>query len=356
MATMPTRTRTWRLVRLPLVRLTVRIDRRAPAALLALGLLTAGAMVINMGRGEYPVSPMDVVRALLGIDTGNPDQAFIVTTLRLPRMLVALLVGMALGISGAVLQGLLRNPLASPDVLGITPGASLAAVTLIVLVPNAPVSALPVAAFLGAASAAVVVYLVARTGRGGPLRMILVGVGVAAVAYALTTAIIAFGRIFAVSTAIVWLAGSVYGRTWEHLWPLIPWVAILLPVTWIGARHLDALGLGDDVAVALGGRVELARGALLFVSVGLAGAAVATAGAVGFVGLMAPHIARQLVGPSHAGMLLTAALTGGLLVVGADLIGRTFFAPVEVPCGIITATLGAPFFIVLLHRGRNVTG
>jgi iron complex transport system permease protein len=199
------------------------------------------------------------------------------------------------------------------------------------------------------------VYLVARTRRGGPLRLILVGVGVAAVAYALTTAIITVGRIFAVGTAVVWMAGSVYGRTWEHLGPLVPWVAILLPATWMAARHLDVLGMGDDVAQALGARVELARGVLLFMSVGLAGAAVATAGAVGFVGLMAPHIARLLVGPSHAGVLPTTALTGGLLVVAADLVGRTFFGPAEVPCGIITAALGAPFFLYLLHRGQQAT-
>jgi iron complex transport system permease protein len=168
----------------------------------------------------------------------------------------------------------------------------------------------------------------------------------------LTTAIITFGRIFAVSQAMVWMAGSVYGRTWDNFWPMVPWVVVCLPALLIASRDLDALGLGDEVAHGLGVRMELTRGLLLLISVALAGAAVATAGAVGFIGLMAPHIGRQLVGPSHAGLLPTAALTGGFLVVTADLIGRTLFVPLEIPAGIITALIGAPFFLYLLHRSR----
>lgn len=343
-------TPTWRVVRARWLPLSFRIDRRVPTVLITLGLLTAGAMVVNMGLGEYPISPVDVVRSLVGIDTGNPDHALIVNSLRLPRALVALLVGVALATSGAIMQGLLRNPLASPDIIGVTHGASLAAVAMIVLLPGASIAAVPVAAFVGAAVAALIIYLIARTGPGAPLRLILVGVGMAAVAYALTTAIITFGEIFAVSQAIVWMAGSVYGRTWEHFWPLVPWLVILIPVAWIMSRQLDALGLGDDVARGLGNRVERMRGTLLFVSVGLAAAAVATAGAVAFVGLMAPHLARRLVGPSYAGLVPTAGLIGGLLMVGADLIGRTLFSPLEIPCGVITAILGAPYFLYLLRR------
>lgn len=344
--------RTWLVVRPRVVPVSFRLDGRVPGVLLALGLATLAGMVVNMAVGEYPVAPLDVVRTVLGLETGNPDHAFIVNTLRLPRMLVALLVGAALATAGTIMQGVLRNPLASPEVVGVSAGASLAAVTLIVLLPTAPASVLPVAAFLGAAVPALLIYAVARTRRGSPLRLILVGVGVAAIASALTTAIITFGQILQVSQALVWMAGSVYGRTWEHLWPLLPWLAVFLPMAWLAARPLNALGLGDDVAGGLGARVELQRGLLLLVAVALAGAAVATAGAVGFVGLMAPHLARQLVGPSHEGLLPTAALTGGLLVVLADLVGRTLFAPIEIPAGLITAAVGAPYFLFLLARSR----
>lgn len=342
--------RPWHVVRARWLPIAFRVDRRAPVVIVVLALVTAATMVVNMGQGEYRISPLDVVRTLVGIDTGDPGHVLIVGTLRLPRMLVALLVGIALATAGTLMQGLLRNPLASPDVVGVSHGASLAAVAVIVLLPEVPIAALPATAFLGAGIAALIIYAVARSGRGGPLRLILVGIGVASVAYALTTAIITFGRIFAVGQAIVWMAGSVYGRTWEHFWPLAGVLAVFLPAAWLLSRDLDALGLGDDVASGLGSRIELMRGALLLVSVGLSAAAVATAGAVGFVGLMAPHLARRLVGPSHAGLVPTAAIVGGLLVVAADLAGRTLFAPNEIPCGVITAIIGAPYFLYLLRR------
>lgn len=345
--------RTWLVVRPRPLPVSFRLDRRVPGVLLALGLVTLAGMVVNMGQGEYPIAPLDVMRTVLGLETGNPDHAFIVTTLRLPRMLVALLVGMALATAGTIMQGLLRNPLASPDVVGVSAGASLAAVSLIILVPGAPAAALPPAALTGAFLPALLIYLLARKKHSAPLRLILVGVGIGALMGALTTTMITFGRILQASQALIWMAGSVYGRSWEHLWPLLPWLAVCLPLAWLSARHLNALSLGDEVAGGLGSRVELQRGLLLLVAVALAGAAVATAGAVGFVGLMAPHLARRLVGPAHEGLLPTAALVGGLLVVLADLVGRTLFAPIEIPCGIITAALGAPYFLYLLSRSQS---
>lgn len=332
--------------------LSIRLDHRAPRALLLLGLLIAAAMVVNMGQGDYRIAPLDVLRALLGLDTGDPDHTFIVNTLRLPRMLVAVLVGAGLGLSGTILQGLLRNPLASPDIVGVSAGASLAAVTALVLVPEMPGALLPPLAFVGGAAPAIVIYTLARTGRATPLRLIMVGIGIAAVLTALTTAVMTFGRILFVSQALVWMAGSVYGRAWAELWPLMLWVMVLLPVVLLSARHLNALHLGDDVARGLGTRVDLQRAVLLLMAVALAAACVATAGPIGFVGLMAPHLARQLVGPSHEGLLPVAGMMGALLLVLADLAGRTVFAPVEIPAGVVTAILGAPFFVYLVVRGR----
>ncbi|MEM9483664.1 MAG: iron ABC transporter permease [Cyanobacteria bacterium P01_F01_bin.116] len=333
--------------------LSARIDQRVPRILLSLILVTLLAMVWSVGQGEYPVPPLDVIRTVLGLPTDNPDYGFIVNTLRLPRTLVAWGVGMALAIAGTLTQGITRNPLAAPGIIGVNAGASLAAVSLIVVFPGIPVSVIPLAAFVGALAIAVLIYLLAWNGGSSPVRLILVGVGFSLVAGALTNLIITFGNIFDVSQALVWLVGSVYGRSWAQVLAFTPWLVVFGILSWVLSRELNALQMGDDVARGLGSRLEWQRGWLLLSSVALAGAAVATAGGIGFVGLMAPHMARQLVGPSHEGLLPTAALMGGMVVVVSDLIGRLLFAPIELPCGIVTAVVGAPYFLYLLIRDRK---
>ena len=330
-----------------------RVDLRAVVVVLVLGVVSVAGIIANVGYGEYPISPADVVRVLFGIEAGDENYGFIVNTLRFPRALVAFLVGAALAISGAILQGLTRNPLAAPDIVGINAGAGLAAVTLIVVFPSASSALLPPVAFGGAFAVAVLLYLLAWRGSSSPLRLILIGIGLGAIATALTTTMIVFGDIFQVTRAIIWLTGSVYGRTWEHIWSLAPWLVIFLPLSFALSRHLNVLNLGEEVARGLGSRVEVERGVLLLCSVALAAAAVATAGTIGFVGLIAPHIARRMVGPAHGGLLPASAMTGGALVVLADLLGRVSFGAVEIPCGIITAAIGAPFFLCLLYRNRN---
>lgn len=333
--------------------MSFRIDLRAVVVLIALGLVAFAGIIANVGYGEYPIAPLDVVRTVLGMEAGDGNYSFIVNTLRLPRALAALLVGGALGISGAILQGLTRNALAAPDIVGVNAGAGLAAVTLIVVLPSVPATFIPPAAFAGAFVVAALLYVLAWKGHSSPIRLILIGVGLGAVATALTTVMIVFGDIYQVSQALIWLTGSVYGRSWEEIWPLLPWLIIFVPLAFLYSRHLNALNLGDEVAKGLGVHVELERGVLLLTSVALAASAVATAGTIGFVGLMAPHIARMLVGPSHGGLLPVSAMTGGAMVVLADLVGRTLFAPIEIPAGIITAAVGAPFFLYLLYRSRN---
>lgn len=330
-----------------------RLDLRAALVFAALAALAFAGTVAHLAVGEYPVPPLDVVRALLGMPTSDASHSFIVGTLRLPRALVALAVGAALAVSGAVLQGLTRNALAAPDIIGINSGAALAAVTLIVAFPSVSSAYIPPAAFGGALVVALLLYLLAWRGSSSPMRLILIGIGLASVAHAVTWFMITSGDIQEVSRALIWLNGSVYARSWEELWALAPWAIVLIPFALIYARHLNALGLGDDVATGLGSRVELSRALLLLASVGLAGAAVATAGSMVFVGLMAPHIARQLVGPSGGALLPVAAVCGAALVVIADLVGRVAFAPTEIPAGIVTAVLGAPYFVFLLYRNRN---
>lgn len=334
--------------------MSFRIDLRAVTVILALGGVSIAGIVANVGHGEYPIPPIEVLRTVFGVESGDGNYDFIVNTLRLPRALVAFMVGGALGISGAILQGLTRNPLAAPDIVGVNAGAGLAAVSCIVVFSSFPSALLPLAAFGGAFAVATLLYLLAwRGSSSSPLRLILIGIGLGAVATALTTTMIVFGEIFEVSRAVIWLTGSVYGRTWEQVYSLLPWLVVFVPLSFALSRNLNVLNLGEEVARGLGNRIEVERGVLLFCSVALAAAAVATAGTIGFVGLIAPHIARRMVGPSHGGLLPTAGMAGGALVVLADLVGRVFFGTIEIPCGIVTAAIGAPFFLYLLYRNRN---
>lgn len=330
-----------------------RWDRRVPTVLLVLGLVTFTAIVLNVGQGEYPIPPLEVVKTMVGLQATNSDYAFIINTLRLPRTLVAFATGVGLAVSGTILQGLTRNPLADPGIIGVNAGAALAAVSLIVFFPTIPLVALPLSAFAGAMAVALLIYLMAWEKGSSPVRLILIGVGIAAIFSSLTTLIITFGEINSVTQALTWLAGSVYARSWEHLGAMLPWLVVFGPLSLMLAMPLNVLSLGDDVAKGLGTRVEWQRGLLLLCSAAMAGAAVAVAGTIGFVGLMAPHLGRQLVGPTHEGLLPTAAFIGGLIVVLADWMGRVLFAPVELPCGVITAAIGAPYFIYLLIRNRK---
>lgn len=340
----------WLAIRPPLP--TDRAERQLPIALILTGLSFA-AIVINVAQGEYPIAIADIIKTLLGIDTGNPDLPFVIQTLRLPRTLVAFLVGVSLAISGAIFQGLTRNPLADPSIIGINAGASLAAVATIVLFPSAPVTALPFAAFFGALFMAALIYGLAGTGQNSPMLLILLGIGLSAIASACTSLTIALGSISNVSQALVWLAGSVYDRTWSDLLALLPWTlggsALALGLS----RELNVLHLGDEIAAGLGSRVTWQRAQLVIVAVALAGSAVATAGTIGFVGLIAPHIARQLVGGNYRQILPVAALVGGMLVTIADALGRTIVAPIELPCGVVLAAIGAPFFLYLLIQNRH---
>jgi iron complex transport system permease protein len=343
----------WLVVRSSVLPLSFRLNRRSLWVLFSLFISILVVLILSISYGEYPITPIAVVRTLLGLPTNNPDYAFVIYTLRLPRVIIAVLVGIGLAIAGTILQGLTRNPLAAPEIIGVEAGAGLAAVTLIVLFPGIPILVLPIAAFAGAFIAALLVYLLAWEQGSSPIRLILVGVGVGAIAAALTSLLITFGNIYDVSQALVWLAGSVYGRSWEHIQALLPWLIVFVPLSLLLARELNPLSLGDEIARGLGSWVEWQRGLLLITCVALAAASVASAGTIGFVGLMSPHLARQLVGTSHEGLISTAALVGGLIVVLADLLGRSLFAPIELPCGVVTAAVGAPYFLYLLYRNRN---
>ncbi|MBE9224533.1 iron ABC transporter permease [Phormidium sp. LEGE 05292] len=336
------------LVRSPII--SFWVDRRLPLLLLILVIFSLAAIVLNLYQGEYPIAIIDIIKTLLGIDTGNSAHAFIIYTLRLPRTLIAFMVGVALSLSGTIFQGLTRNVLADPSIIGINAGASLVAVAVIVLFPGTPVYTLPIAAFVGASFIAMLIYSLAWNGGTSPTLLILLGIGLSAIASAFTSLMITFGSIYDVSQALVWLAGSLYGSTWEQFFSLLPWIMVGVPIALSLSRQINVLNLGDEVAKGLGSRVEWQRGLLVLVAVALAGAAVATAGTIAFVGLIAPHAGRQIIGTNHQNLLPVTALLGGLLVTLADLVGRILFAPIELSCGVITAAIGAPFFIYLLIR------
>ena len=328
--------------------MSLRVRPRVVVVGLVAGVLALAAAAWTMTLGDFPVPLSQVVATTVGLGSGEYD--FVVRTLRLPRTLAAAGVGVALGTSGAIFQGLVRNPLVAPDIIGVTTGASVAAVS--VIVTGAPVALLPIAAFGGAVVTAALIYML--TWRGGITgnRLVLVGIGVNAVMAALTTFLIVRFPIDQVAQAVLWQTGTLYGRTWEH----VVWVglglAVLLPLAGMLMSRLRAIQLGDDAATALGTRVEWSRAALLVVGSGLAAIAVAVAGPVGFVALMVPHVARMLLGPLTGGVLVVAGVIGAVVVLTSDLIAQHAFSPVSLPVGVVTAAVGAPYFLFLLYRSN----
>ena len=328
-------------------------------AVTAVGLvLVVLVAAVNLGRGDFPIPVVDVLRTLAG--AGTPAQEFIVLELRLPRILTGLLVGAALALSGAITQAVARNPLASPDILGVTAGASTVAVAVIVLggVGTSTVGAyvgLPVAALIGGLGTAALVYALAHRNGIEGYRLVLVGVGVGAVASALTSWLLIRAEIWEAARATVWLTGSLNGRGWEHVLPVGLALFVLVPVALVLGSGLNLLQLGDEVARGLGQRVDLARGALIIVAVVLAAVATASAGPIFFVALVVPQVAARLVGAARPPLVASAVL-GALLTSLSDLIARTALG-VELPVGVVTAVLGAPYLLYLLsRRNRKVTG
>jgi len=248
-----------------------------------------------------------------------------------------------------VIQGVIRNPLASPDIIGVTKGAGLAVVVVLLAYPSAAVSYLPAAAFVGGVVAMAIVYLLAYRKGTTPVRLALVGIAVAATFEAIIRYVM-IDKQQAVGTALVWLTGSLAHVDMTTVWEFLPWVLVLVPLCFAYSLKLDLLGLGDDLASGLGVSVERTRRTALLIAVLLASATVAVMGTIAFIGLIGPHIARRLVGSRHAVLLPASAGIGAVLVLVADAIGRGAHPPVEIPAGMITALIGAPYFVYLLSR------
>jgi iron complex transport system permease protein len=320
---------------------------------LAVGGLLLAAMIVALRFGDSHVSFAGVLNTI----TGHAPDPLIRNALidhRLPRMLVAGMAGAALAVSGMLVQGVVRNPLAAPDLVGITPGASVGAISVLIAFPGLPIGLLPVAAFTGACLSFAAVYALSWSGGLNPTRLALVGIGASAAAGAITNLII-IKNPMQLTAALTWLSGSTYARGWNHVAQLAPWLVALLPLAWLSSRILDLLALGDDLPQSLGVRLDRSRLAILALAVGLAAAAVSVVGAIGFIGLLAPHLSRLVIAGKHRLLIPFAALVGATLLILADMIGRSLMAPDEIPSGLVVAALGTPYFLWLLWRSRAVT-
>ncbi len=335
---------------------------RSPAAW---GMLTAGVVILaalNLILGAFDVELGRVVGILfdklgigLGIEYSQRDEA-VVWVIRLPRMLMAALVGAGLGISGAVLQGLFRNPLADPGLIGVSSGAAFAvALAVVIGLSTLGLFALPLAAFVGGLVLTLAIYAFARRGggRGQMATMLLVGIAVNALLGSAISFIAAFADDAELRDIVSWLLGSLAGSVWDYVLAAGPLVLVALAVLIRQAGALNLLTLGDAEARHLGLRVERAQLTIVTGAALATGAGVAVAGVVGFVGLIAPHLVRLAVGPDHRRLLPASALAGAILVLGADLGARTIAAPAELPLGVLTAIIGTPVFLFLIDRARR---
>ncbi|MDX3765225.1 MULTISPECIES: FecCD family ABC transporter permease [unclassified Streptomyces] len=329
--------------------LSFRVDVRALVVIVVLAAVTAGAGIVLIGSGDYAMTPGEVVSTLFG--HGTFQQEFIVTDLRLPRVLVGLLVGAALGVGGAVFQTISRNPLGSPDVLGFGQGATVGALTVIVLFEGGA-AAVAGGAVVGGLVTGIVVYLLAwKRGMHG-YRLVLVGIGSAAMLTAVAQYLITKANLVDATRAVVWMTGSLDGRDWAQVWPLLVVCGLLIPLVLGHGRALRMMEMGDDAAYALGVRVERTRLVLMGCAVMLVAVATAAAGPITFVSLSAPQLARRLTrspGPN----LAPAALMGAALLLVADWIAMDAFGDRQLPVGVVTGVLGGCYLLWLLVSERR---
>ncbi|MBE3650241.1 FecCD family ABC transporter permease [Paenibacillus polymyxa] len=311
--------------------------------------LMLGVSFIAIGVGSTYITPAELITALTN---RNASSWFIVHHYRLPRDLLAIMAGAGLAVAGVLLQGMIRNPLASPDVVGVSKGAGFAAVLVIVLLPSSPVALLPVAAFVGAGLAALLLVQLSMRGGMRPNMLALTGLAVGAIFQAATDYILVKYPLEA-SDTLTWLAGSLWGKGWDEVYGLLPWLIVLLPLAYTLQHKLDIMSLDEESSAGLGLSVKRMRTGLLAVSVALAASCVAAIGSIGFIGLLAPHLARRLFGNRHRYLLPGAAMIGALILVLADALGRGLKPPLEIPAGIVTAVIGAPYFLYLLLRERK---
>jgi iron complex transport system permease protein len=328
----------------------VKKQRLILLVLTALIVLTA---FIGMGLGDASLSYNRLFSVIFG--RGTFQENFILFSIRLPRLVITVLAGMALAVSGAILQGMTRNDLADPGIIGINSGAGVGVAVFFLFSPievGSFVYMLPVVAFIGAFVTSGLIYIFSYKRSAGlqPVRLILTGVGFSMALSGVIIVLISSADRQKVDFIARWLAGNIWGTDWPFTIAILPWLAVLIPYALFKARRLDMLSLDDTASIGLGVALERERLTLLFAAVALAAAAVSVTGGIAFIGLMAPHIARALIGPRHQLLIPIATLVGGWLLMLADTIGRNLTEPDGIPAGIITALIGAPYFLYLLMK------
>ena len=312
--------------------------------------VTLSLMVLLFGLsirlGTYTLSFEEIWAAF------QPDDKnyFTLMEYRLPRAVLAILLGGALAISGVLVQSVVRNPLASPDILGINNAAGLVAVSVLMFLPNLAFYWMPIFAFLGGVLSFVILWIVCGF-NFRPIKMAIIGVALSALWAAISHYLMLTNPV-EINTAMLWLTGSLWGRSWSYLNVVLPWLIVLLPMPFIFCRDLDTLGLGENKASTLGVTVNKVQISVLVLAVALSTTAVAICGPIAFLGLVAPHLARRLVGGRHRTLLPAALIIGALLLQLSDILARVINPPTELPAGILTAIIGAPYFFYLLMRTK----
>ena len=312
--------------------------------------ITLSLMVLLFGLsirlGTYTLSFEEIWAAF------QPDNKnyFTLMEYRLPRAVLAILLGGALAISGVLVQSVVRNPLASPDILGINNAAGLVAVSVLMFLPNLAFYWMPIFAFLGGVLSFVILWIVCGF-NFRPIKMAIIGVALSALWAAISHYLMLTNPV-EINTAMLWLTGSLWGRSWSYLNVVLPWLIVLLPLPFIFCRDLDTLGLGENKASTLGVTVNKVQISVLVLAVALSTTAVAICGPIAFLGLVAPHLARRLVGGRHRTLLPAALIIGALLLQLSDILARVIDPPTELPAGILTAIIGAPYFFYLLMRTK----
>ena len=301
---------------------------------------------LSIRLGTYTLSLEEVWAAF------QPDNKnyFTLMEYRLPRAVLAILLGGALAISGVLVQSVVRNPLASPDILGINNAAGLVAVSVLMFLPNLAFYWMPIFAFLGGVLSFVILWIVCGF-NFRPIKMAIIGVALSALWAAISHYLMLTNPV-EINTAMLWLTGSLWGRSWSYLNVVLPWLVVLLPLPFIFCRDLDTLGLGENKASTLGVTVNKVQISVLVLAVALSTTAVAICGPIAFLGLVAPHLARRLVGGRHRTLLPAALIIGALLLQLSDILARVIDPPTELPAGILTAIIGAPYFFYLLMRTK----
>lgn len=331
----------------------IKINSKTLLVISILMVLIFITFLLSLNMGSFSIEPMDVIKTFLG--QGQRNHEIAIFKLRLPRIVIALLVGSALSTAGVILQGV-TNDLADSGILGINSGAALFVVVYIYLMngnvyegmSNLTVFTMPIVALIGALFGAFLIYSLAWKGGINSSRLLLIGIGVN---IAFTSILTIFQLKFTTqefNRVMAWTSGSIWGTSWKYVIAVLPFIVIFMGITIYKSKYIDVLNLGDEVSISLGVDLEKQRRRLIIYAVILSGVSTAVAGSISFLGLIAPHIGRKIIGPKHKRLIPVSALIGTLLLLIADTISRNLLAPIEIPVGIVVSIIGVPYFIYLM--------